>query len=142
MPFVFCSENTRVYIDNIKHGFLPHSGQSYWLNSLPFELGKFLSLTGTPLGAHELQYFGFARKVIEFDSEDFEKIRKFSHSEPFFVSLNDNKDTFYKYQISRRRDAELNTNEFIQRSQTENPKDVLFDIYYRKVSKEKSEENY
>ncbi len=88
-------------------------------------MGKFLSLTGVPLSSKELQFFGLVKKVVELEDEDLEKIRKFTHSEPFFISLKDNKDSFYKHQISRRRDAERSMAEFLERSKSEDHKEVL-----------------
>lgn len=92
-----------------------------------------MALTEYSLNAKELKYLGIVWDIMEIEGEEINWLNKFTHSEAMFVKLNDDNSPVYKYNISRRRESERLLAEFIKRSENENPKTVLLELYNRKI---------
>ncbi len=56
-----------------------------------------------------------------------------------FTKLTDDNSPVYKYNISRRRESERMVAEFVKRSENENPREVLLELYNKKIQREKAE---
>jgi enoyl-CoA hydratase/carnithine racemase len=58
--FRIVGERTRMAMPEVAIGFFPDVGGSYFLSRLPGQLGRYLALTGTQIGAADALYTGLA----------------------------------------------------------------------------------
>ena len=145
LPFSFSNGKTIFHFNSINFNFIPHGGELFVLKSLPNELGSFLALTGGKLTTKDLLKYGFLKDLMDFEDDNIEILKKITKSDALFNKF-DCYEPVYKEVLSKRKDTEEMISEFFIRSECENPKKVLFDLYYRKkiiekANLKKSEEN-
>lgn len=64
------TETSRLAMPEISIGLFPDVGASYFLNKLPAEVGKFLALTGSQVGAKDALWLGLADYALSNDQRE------------------------------------------------------------------------
>ena len=131
LPFSYSNGNSSFHFNSVDFNFIPHGGESFMLKNLPFEKGIFLALTGGKLTTKDLLDYEFLKGLMDFGDENLEILKHHTKSDALFNSF-DCYEPVYKEVLSKRKDTENMISEFFMRSENENPREVLLDLYYRK----------
>lgn len=132
LPFVFCAGNTKVKFNEIDYQSPLLGGVSHTLARLGQNYGTFLALTSNQIGGIHIKELGFAKEYAILDYENVEHIKRFS-PRLFDVENFEGKFVpFFGTQLNKVVDVDESVQEYFDRSKTENSKNVLFDLYYRK----------
>lgn len=132
LPFVFDAGNTKLVFNEIDMQSPLLGGVSYTLSRMPDNIGLYLALTGSSLRGKELGDFQIVTDYALLDHENAKHIAKCSVR---LYDIQDYKPSFapiFGQRLSKTVDIDESIKEYFERSRTENPKNVLFDLYYRK----------
>lgn len=132
LPFVYDAGNTRLVFNEVDMQSPLLGGVSYTLSRLPDNLGAYLALTGSSVRGKELLELDFVQDYAVLDHENAKHIAKCSIR---LYDVQDFKSSFapiFGQKLSKTVDIDESIKEYFIRSRKENPKNVLFDLYYRK----------
>lgn len=132
LPFVYCNDKTFINFNEVDLNSPLLAGSSYTLSRLPEGMGMFLGLTGSTMTGAELKEFGFIKEFAEIDHVNIDHIVKTS---PRLIDFLDYKTAYkplFGDKLNKLVDIDLSIREYFKRSETENNKNVLFDLFYRK----------
>lgn len=103
-PFCYAHPNTRITFNSLEYNLLPHGGETYFLKNLPPNLGLYLALTRESLNSKDMLDLGLVFDIAEFDEEQIELLKHFTHTEPMFSTFDECYQPEYKHILSKRRD--------------------------------------
>jgi len=83
LTFAYSRGDTKVRFNSVDYNFIPHSGESYFLSQMPYEIGFYYALTGDDLGTYDLTKLGLLKGVSRYEDNE-EKLKIFSESESGF----------------------------------------------------------
>ena len=132
LPFVYSSGNTVMCFNDIDRQTSLLAGVSYTLSRLPFSIGMYLGLTGNNIHGDELLQLGLVKDFADMDHINIEHIRQFSPRNYEFDDFANTYTPLFGHKLSKVADVDSSIREFFDRSKTENAKNVIFDLFYRK----------
>lgn len=131
LPFVYDNGDTRLKFNDIDFQSIP-LGSTFTLSRLPNALGVYLALTGNTIQGGDLKEFKFVKDYITLEGPNLDYIKNNSARNYEVHEYDVAYRPMFRYNLSQKADTNQTIEEFFDRSQNENGKQVLFDLYYRK----------
>lgn len=131
LPFVYDSGDTRLKFNDIDFQSIP-LGSTFTLSRLPNSLGVYLALTGNTIQGGDLQKYNFVKDYLVLEGPNLDYIKNNSARNYEVREYESSYKPMFRYHLNQKADTNLAIEEFFERSQSENGKQVLFDLFYRK----------
>lgn len=132
LPFVYCAGNTVLCFNEIDRQSPLMAGASHVLANKPNAFGTFLALTGRAVGGQCLKSNDFVKDFALLDSVNVEHLKNRSVKNRDVNFHRDGYKPLFGHKLNRYADVDNSVGEFFERSKSENAKNVLFDLFYRK----------
>lgn len=126
------SKDLKFKFDSIEHNCTPLGGELFLLKSLPNKIGLYIALTSGELTLSDLIRYKLIYGVADIDENTIEKLKRHTAWKPILKSFELNPNYTNDTRFKKKRDIEWTIEEFLDRSEKENPEKVLLDLYYRK----------
>lgn len=89
-------------------------------------------MTCETLNAKDLLDLNLVHGLAEIEEEQIATLNHFTHSEEMFPTFQECYKNTHEFVLSKRRDEENSIAEFLERSERENPRKVVLDLFYKK----------
>lgn len=131
-PFVFAKQDVSAAFNEADLCAVPNGGSSFFLTRMPSDIGICLALTGMIADTDDLAFLQCVSGLYNPNEKDLRALEKAFARDYTFLMLYSSPTGPYKHTLSRKVDLNKRVEEFLERRVEENPKKVLFDLFYRK----------